>query len=272
MRLNATAAAAGCRLSAHDELPSTNTQALSLARRGERGPLWITARSQTAGRGRRGNTWLSAPGNLYASLLLVDPARSERAAELSFVAALAIHDAILDCAPALRTRLTLKWPNDVLCDGRKLAGILIEGDMIERRTLAVAIGMGVNCRLHPAQTNYPATDLTAVGVDVAPESLFWALSAAMVHRLAQWDRGDGFAAIRADWLERAAGIGGEVRVRLPDCELTGRSEALDAAGHLLLRLPDGALRAITAGDVFPLAAGERTGRLMAQIKGPDGTE
>ena len=252
MQLHSAAAAAGHRLLAHETLASTNTEALALARRGDRGPLWVTAQRQTAGRGRRGSEWSSPPGNLYATLLLDDPSPAEHAPELSFVAALALHDAILDRAPALHTRLALKWPNDLLCGGAKLVGILIESENVAGR-LAVAIGIGVNCLHHPAQTAYPATDLHAEGADVSAEALFAALSNTLLRRLVQWNRGAGFRAIRDDWLARATGIGGDMRVRLPDRELFGRFEALDEHGRLLLRLADGALQTITAGDVFPVA-------------------
>src|SRR5262249_16691285 len=126
MELAPGAAAAGVGLIACETVGSTNSEALAYARAGERGPLWITARAQTAGRGRRGRSWVSEPGTLFATLLLTDPAQPERAAQLSFVAALALHDAITTVAPTLAPRLALKWPNDVLCDGAKLAGILIE--------------------------------------------------------------------------------------------------------------------------------------------------
>ncbi len=257
MRLEPEAAAAGFRLSAHDTLPSTNTEALALARRGETGPLWVTARQQTAGRGRRGNAWISTPGNLYATLLLCDPAAPENALQLSFVAALAVFDAIVGRAAPLREKLALKWPNDILCGGQKLAGILIESDNVEGR-LAVAIGIGVNCMHHPVETAYPATDLATAGAAVAAEDLFGALSSAMARRLTLWHRGAGFQSIRADWLKRAAGMGGEMRVRLPNREFSGRAEALDERGRLLLRLADGTLQTITAGDVFPVAASGRT--------------
>ena len=250
-------AAEGFRLSPHDTLPSTNTEALALARSGETGPLWVTARQQTAGRGRRGNAWISTPGNLYATLLLFDPAAPENAPQLSFVAALAVFDAIVDRAAALREKLALKWPNDVLYCGQKLAGILIESENVEAR-LAVAIGVGVNCMHHPVETAYPATDLATAGATVAAEDLFFALSSAMAHRLEQWQRGAGFQSIRADWLDRAAGMGGEMRVRLPkNREFVGRAEALDERGRLLLRVADGTLQTITAGDVFPVAASGR---------------
>jgi BirA family biotin operon repressor/biotin-[acetyl-CoA-carboxylase] ligase len=252
MQLSSAAVAAGHRLTADDRVASTNAEALALARRGERGPLWIVARQQTAGRGRRGNEWISPPGNLYATLLLADPAPPECAPELSFVTALALHDAILACAPALRAPLALKWPNDVLCGGAKLAGILIEGERAVD-ALAVAIGIGVNCQHHPAQTRYQATDLKAAGAGVSPEALFTTLSATMLGRLGQWGRGAGFADIRADWIARAAGIGSDMQVRLPDQEIIGRGEGLDERGRLLLRLADGSVQAIAAGEVFPLA-------------------
>jgi BirA family transcriptional regulator, biotin operon repressor / biotin---[acetyl-CoA-carboxylase] ligase len=256
MRLDPAASAAGIRVVAHETLASTNAEALGLARRGERGPLWVTAHEQTAGRGRRGNAWVSEPGNLYATLLLVDPAPPETAPELAFVAALAVHDAIGECAQALHVNLALKWPNDVLCGGEKLAGILIEGEGVEKQ-FAVAIGIGVNCKHHPAQTAFPATDLAACGADVAAEALFCALSGAMLCRLAQWQAGRGFPAIRVAWLDHAMGMGGEMWVRLPSRELLGRCEALDERGRLLLRLADGTLVTIAAGEVFPIAASER---------------
>ncbi len=253
MQLHSTAAAAGYRLATHETVGSTNAEALALARRGERGPLWITGQRQTAGRGRRGSEWVSPPGNLYATLLLGDPAAAECAPELSFVTALAVHDAILALAPGLRHALALKWPNDILCGGAKLAGILIEGERVADR-FAVAIGIGVNCLHHPAQTAYPATDLASAGAKVSAENLFAALSGRMVERLGQWGKGAGFAAIRTDWMHRAAGIGGDIRVRLCGREFLGRFEALDEKGRLLLRLADGGVQAITAGEVFPSAS------------------
>lgn len=242
--------AAGIGRIACDTVGSTNEEALRRARTGETGPLWITARTQTAGRGRRGRAWVSAPGNLFATLLLTDPAPPKRATQLSFVAALAVHDAIVSLVPGLESRLTLKWPNDVLCDGAKLAGILIEAE--GRRPLIVAVGIGVNCRHHPAETDYRATDVAAAaGAAVSAEAVFEALSGAMARRMAEWQC--GFAAIRAAWLDRAGSLGGELAVRLGTRELSGRFEALDEAGRLVLRLPDGRRERIAAGEVFPVA-------------------
>jgi len=131
----------------------------------------------------------------------------------------------------------------------KLAGILIEGE--SEPAFAVVIGFGVNCASHPPQTPYPATDLTAAGALVEPARLITALAAAMQRRLSQWARGDGFAGIRSDWLKRAAGLGKDIKVRLPEREFSGRFEGLDDAGHLLVRGPAG-LSTVTAGEVFDL--------------------
>ena len=244
MQLDPTAQAAGARLIAYDTIGSTNEEALRLARAGERAPLWIAAKTQTAGRGRRGRSWVSEPGNLYASLLLSDPSPPDRFPELSFVAALALHDAVTARIPGLAGRVALKWPNDLLINRNKFAGILVEGE-----GTTVVIGIGVNCAHHPGGTDYPATDLAAAGVRATPDSLFPPLSAAMAARVAQWDRGAGFAAIRIDWTSRAAGVGRPVRVKTGDGELNGTFEALDANGRLVLRLADGTMQAVAAGDV-----------------------
>jgi BirA family biotin operon repressor/biotin-[acetyl-CoA-carboxylase] ligase len=242
---------AGVRHIVYETLGSTNAEALALARSGERGPLWITAHSQSAGRGRRGSHWISPPGNLYATLLLTEPSAPEQAPQLSFVTALALHDAVAASAPQLGPVLKVKWPNDLLVGPAKLAGILIEGE--SDPVFAVAIGIGVNCAAHPSDVPYPATDLAACGALVAPDVLLAHLATAMQHRRAQWNGGQGFAAIRADWLKRAAGLGEILRVRLSARELAGRFQGLDEAGRLLLEQDNG-VTTITAGEVFGIGA------------------
>jgi BirA family biotin operon repressor/biotin-[acetyl-CoA-carboxylase] ligase len=160
-----------------------------------------------------------------------------------------LHDAVAECAAQVGPLLKVKWPNDLLLGGAKLAGILIEGESAP--AFAVVIGFGVNCATHPDNTPYPATDLAAAGALVGPASLLAALAQAMPRRLVQWARGDGFAGIRADWLKRAAGLGQDIRVRLPEREFSGRFEGLDDAGHLVVRGPAG-LVTVTAGEVFDL--------------------
>jgi BirA family transcriptional regulator, biotin operon repressor / biotin---[acetyl-CoA-carboxylase] ligase len=258
MRLDPIALGAGVRLESLATTGSTNAEARRRAQQGDNGPLWITATTQTQGRGRYGRTWISPPGNLYASLLLRDPSPFEAAPQLAFVAGLALRDAIALEKAALAPRLLFKWPNDLLLDGRKCAGILIEGEATPgagaQNGFIAVIGVGVNCTGHPSAADgigFPATDLAAHGATITPEHLFARLSATLWHRLAQWDRSRGFAAILRDWLTHVRGIGEPIVVRSGDTEMQGRFIGLDQAGRLLLERPDGSLTQIAAGDVFP---------------------
>src|SRR5215831_4503365 len=215
-----------------DVVDSTNAEALRRAQAGERGPLWIVAKEQSAGRGRGGRAFVSLPGNLHATLMLTEAAPAAAAPQLGFVAALALHDAAVAAVPTVAPRLALKWPNDLLCAGRKLAGILIEGG---GDPATVAVGIGVNCRHHPDVTEFPATDFAAEGAGVNAAALFDRLAEAVEARLNQWNRGAGFAGVRAHWLSRAVGLGQPIRVRLPRRETTGRFETIDDSGRLMLR-------------------------------------
>lgn len=233
---------------------STNTEALARAKAGEAGPLFIVAGTQSAGRGRRGRPWVSEPGNLYATLLVADPGPAATSPQLCFVAALALHDAVLDCCPELApSRLKLKWPNDLLLDEAKISGILIEGVALADGRIAAAAGFGVNCRHHPADTPFPATDFSEAGFGVSPESLLEKLAARWESRAEEWNRGDGFSTTRSAWLLRANGIGGAIEVRLPDRELQGIFETIDEQGALVLRKSSNEHETISAGDVFPVA-------------------
>jgi BirA family biotin operon repressor/biotin-[acetyl-CoA-carboxylase] ligase len=242
----------GYRREHYDTLPSTNTAALAAFIAGDPGKLWVTAAEQTSGRGRRGRHWAGGPdGNLAAPLLLVDPAPPDLAATFAFVAALALHGAVVELAgPSSAERLKLKWPNDLLLDGLKVAGILVEGE-VSRRGFAVVIGTGVNCVSHPSlDSPLGATDLASRNLDVDAEALFGRLAIHTADWIALWDRGRGFAQVRGAWLARATGVGSEIRVNLPDRSVEGRFEALDEAGRLILVRSDGGREAISAGDVF----------------------
>jgi BirA family biotin operon repressor/biotin-[acetyl-CoA-carboxylase] ligase len=245
--------AGGFPVVAFETIGSTNAEGGDRLKAGEAGPLWIVARRQTAGHGRRGRPWVSEAGNLYASLLLSDTGVATALPQLCFVAAVALHDALLAVTDGLApAQIKLKWPNDVLLDGRKLAGILLEGTSAPGSLPAVVIGFGVNCRRHPATSEFPATDLAAAGHAVTPETLLGALGEAMAARLDQWRGGKGFAATRTAWLARAAGIGEPIEVRLADRTIVGIFETLEPGGALILRRQDGARETIAAGDVFPL--------------------
>ena len=260
MQLDPIAVAAGVRLEALAAVGSTNEEARIRAQRGEQAPLWITAVEQTQGRGRMERSWTSPPGNLYASLLLRDPAPYERAPELAFVAALALRDAVIAEAPALAPALSFKWPNDLLLTEQKCAGILIEGEAEPGKSLDVVVGIGVNCVSHPPDAAYPATDLRSHGRAITPEQLFRRLSATICGRIAQWDCGRGFAAIRSDWLSAVRSLGEQITVRNGSGEKHGRFIGLDQSGRLILELRGGGNEKISAGDVFPFEL--RGSRLM----------
>jgi len=247
----------GFRREAHDTLPSTSAEAFAKARAGDAGNLWVTANEQSAGRGRRGRAWTTGSGNLAASLLLIDPAPPAIAATISFVAGVALHQAVIDMTgPALAERLALKWPNDLLLDRQKIAGILIEGEKLASGRFAVVIGMGVNCVSHPAIPGaYPASDFVARGAPIDAEALFGRLATRMAGELVRWDSGDGFAAIRSAWLARSGGLGEAIRVNLSDRTVDGCFEDLDDSGRLIVVRSDGKRETISAGDVFFAAAG-----------------
>jgi BirA family biotin operon repressor/biotin-[acetyl-CoA-carboxylase] ligase len=235
-----------------DEIDSTMDEARRRAAEGGAGPLWIMARRQTAGRGRRGRTWDSQAGNLMATLL-VRPDRSPReAASLSLVAALAVADLFDTVLPGV---CRLKWPNDPLLNGRKAAGILLESSARSPEVLDhLAIGVGANLAWHPDDASYPVTDLkTEAGVILAPEDALERLAAAWERRYAHW-LAEGIEPVRQAWTARAHGIGGKVTVTLADERFDAIFEGLDASGACLARLPDGSIRAISSGEVFPAAA------------------
>jgi len=235
------------RVETFDVLPSTSDLCMARARAGEQGPLWIMAREQSAGRGRLGRVWSSPAGNLHASVLLVDEAPSRIAAHMGFVAGLALIDALRALAP--QASFALKWPNDVLASGAKLAGVLVEGTTLPDGRFALVIGFGVNCAHHPDGLAYRATDLAALGASCAAQDVLARLMQTFARRRAQWAQGAGFPALRADWLSCAAGLGAPLDVRQGERVLRGTFETLDAEGRLILSGPHGRV-ALEAGDVF----------------------
>lgn len=227
---------------------STNAVALDHAHSGDAGKLWVVARRQTGGRGRRGRPWASEPGNLYASLLLIDPADPARLGQLPLVCALALADAV-DRMCGTHRLVRLKWPNDLLVDGAKISGILLEAAVVGEGRRAVACGFGLNISHHPELADYAAADLAGLGYRVTPEIGFGALAESVSRQLDRW-RHEEFSGILTDWLSRAQGIGMPIRVRLSQDELHGTFVGLDEEGRLLLRGADGSMTTISAGDVF----------------------
>ena len=227
-----------------DEVDSTNIEAHRRAEAGEPGPLWISATHQTAGYGRRGRAWDSGSGNLAATLLFQPGESAASVAQLSFAAALAVADLALHFAP--QAAITVKWPNDVLANGAKFSGILLEAGP---GGIWLAIGIGINLATHPAETEFPATSLAALGIaSPTPDAALTVLAARFSHWLSLW-QAQGFEPLRSAWLARAGALGSPIRARLPHEERHGAFEGIDASGALLLRDASG-LRAITVGEVF----------------------
>ncbi len=241
---------ANYRLVSRDTVGSTNDEAKSLARQGAAEGALVWALAQTAGRGRRGREWRSPRGNLYLSLVLRPACPPDRAAQLGFAAALAVGDALGDLIPNL-AGLAGKWPNDVLLDGRKIAGILLELEIGQDLNLAfLVVGVGVNLVSAPPDVEFPATSIAAQGYrPPEPAALLGAFARHFEDWVRSW-REAGFAPLRAAWLGRAVGLGEPIRVRLENANLHGRFADLDQQGALLLDTADG-LRRISAGDVFP---------------------
>lgn len=232
------------------DVGSTNTECLNLARAGDPGLHWITATRQIAGRGRRGRAWTSEPGNLYASLLLIDPAPMEKLHSLPLAVAVAVQRAIQSVMPPSAEPVMIKWPNDILIEGKKCCGILLEGEGLPNGHHALVIGCGINVALTPDHALYPVTSLHAQGAAVSPDDLFARLFVSMAEALQIWNHGDGIAEIIAQWRSAAGGIGQKITVNLPDRSLSGRFEGIDEDGRLMLDLGAGMVQRIAAGDVF----------------------
>jgi len=241
----------------HAVLDSTNEEAKrQILSRSGFGPTWIQAHRQTAGRGRRGNRWASEPGNLFCSLVLPLECDLSEAANLSFVAALAVGSAL---APHVDPgRIAFKWPNDVLLDDRKVAGILLEvqqkGDV-----LWLIVGIGVNIVNIPDDVRFPATALnTHASEPVSLDTALGDLAVGFDQWLTKW-RAQGFLPVRQAWLERAARINMPIEVRLPNETVNGIFRGLDQSGALRLGLEGGEERLITAGDVYFNSDGDEKG-------------
>jgi BirA family transcriptional regulator, biotin operon repressor / biotin---[acetyl-CoA-carboxylase] ligase len=247
VQLPAHLSAHGDTLLAFDSIDSTMDEARRRFEPSMSSRLWIIAGEQGAGRGRLGRQWQSPPGNLHLTLLapVQTPLRDQP--KLGFVAGVALARAVESLLPN-ETNLRLKWPNDLLLDGAKVSGLLLEG--VGQGT-AIAIGIGVNIVAHPPDTPYAAAHLRMATPDITRESLFAKLAIALVEELDLFANGTGFPLTRQRWLARAAHLGRSIRVRQGETSLEGIFRDIDAEGRLLLETSGGLAR-IEAGDVFPL--------------------
>jgi BirA family biotin operon repressor/biotin-[acetyl-CoA-carboxylase] ligase len=251
--LGPRAISAGYRLAAFDSIGSTNAEALSRFRGGERGPLWLVTSEQTAGRGRRLRPWIAPRGNLASTVLETIDASPAIAATLGFAAGLALEAALRRVGQGRGSgdiRFSLKWPNDLLAGQQKLAGILLEAEAVPCDGLAVVVGIGTNVVAAPEGTPTPATSLKALGIDIGAEELFAALSDSWVEFREIWSQGRGFGEIRRLWLERAAGLGQPVAVHTGGATIAGTFDTIDDTGSMIVTTSAGDQVAISAGDVY----------------------
>lgn len=235
-------------LVALDEVDSTTEEARRRAEAGAAPGTLVWARSQRRGRGRRGRVWWSPPGNLYCSALLRPNAPLTEAVKLSFVAGLAVGEALSTLLPG-GVRIGHKWPNDVFVGGRKAAGILLQSVGLGGDHDWLIVGVGINVASHPLDLAYAATSLRAEGSDATVEQTLEAYVWRLERWLERWRR-EGFAPVREAWLARAEGLGGPIEVRLGDETLSGAFADLDHSGALIVQLKGGGRRAISAGEVF----------------------
>lgn len=235
-----------------DQTDSTNAEARRRAEAGETGPLWIAARRQTAGRGRRGRAWESDTGNLFATLLATTRKPPAEAAQVTFLAALAVADLLDRYAPP--SLVTIKWPNDVMLAGEKVAGVLVESGAHPSGGLWLAVGIGVNLAHAPTGTERPATALGQhLSGEVAAPPTVEVAARELAEAFGVWmDRWEtlGFEPVLDAWRTRTPGLDGPAVARLGHETVEGRAEGVAPDGALRLRLGDGSLRMISAGDVF----------------------
>lgn len=240
-----------------DSVDSTNAEARRRAETGETGPLWIVARSQSAGRGRRGREWVSERGNLFATLLTTTRKPPAEAAQTTFIAALAVADTLDAFAPS--PLVTIKWPNDVMIDGEKASGILVESGAHEadgHRTggLWLAVGIGINLTRTPSGTERPATAMDGhLRGDVAAPPSVETAAEVLAEAFAVWqDRWEtlGFAPVLDAWRARCRGLDAACVARLGHETIEGVADGVEPDGALRIRLADGGLRLVSAGDVF----------------------
>lgn len=248
----------GYTLAHYDKLGSTNQQALSLATElgnqplNEQNGIVVFTKNQSAGRGRSGRTWLSSAQTLTATILISTHAPKDKVAQVAFVMAVAAHKTICDLLPAeQQNKIGLKWPNDILVQGHKLCGILIESQLSKfNKSHILAVGIGMNIGGIPQDGDFSAMSLAQMGIEVGVETVLSKLCHNFAGFFEQWSNGRNFTDIRKIWLDHALGLGGKITARLPNQTIHGIFESLDANGTLILRDEADEIHQITAGDIF----------------------
>ncbi len=239
----------------YPSIDSTNLEAHRLFKSGECGPVYLLADEQTAGKGRLDRNWASLRGNCYSTLILPLNVQLQSVPQISFVVALAVADVVRQHTNA---KPQLKWPNDVLVGGAKIAGILCE--VLSQNPLTVAIGCGINVAHAPTGLAYPATCLVAEGASIERDDVFQSYRQALTYWFGMWNFGQGFSTIRTAWMQQATGIGETVTMTVGTQHLTGRFEGITEQGAVIVKPADGPPHILHAGDLLiPSLAALRNG-------------
>jgi len=233
------------------ETASTNQVAFKLAEEGAEEGTVVVAEAQHSGKGRLGRHWQSPAGvNLYCSIIIRPPILPFNAPQLTFLTAVAVARAI-EQSTTLKPRI--KWPNDVLVNGRKVAGLLNEMSAETEGVNFVVLGIGVNINMRreqfPADLRHPATSFFLEGGKEVGRAMFVRALLTALDGLYDLYLNGGYAAIREEWLVRCNVTGKKVSVSFHDRTMTGVVMGVDDIGALLLELPDGRIERVLAGDV-----------------------
>ena len=233
-----------------DQIDSTNSEAIRLAKANVKGDFIIWAQSQTAGRGKHSKQWCSEPGNFYASLLLNKDIPIEIQPQLSFVTALAVYNTIITIAKNANLTLAvkLKWPNDILIDGQKVAGILLESIKLSANGYLI-IGVGINLSSHPSDIDQPATNLRSHGIDIHADQILNLFVSFFEKYFALW-LCSGFIPIRQQWLRKADHLNKIITIDYDKNRISGKFQDIDFTGNIRVKLACGQIYSLSAGEVF----------------------
>ena len=247
--LGSKAVSANHRLIAFESVESTNIVAMQKALDGDKGNLWVVASSQTKGKGRRGRVWQTATGNLAASIFVEIPEGTRNPEILSFVAAIAVANSVKQLLGDAALDIALKWPNDVMLNKAKLAGILLESQILPNGKRVIVIGMGLNVASAPRGLSYNTIALGQFDPEITASIAFQTLSDNWVSVFNQWDYGQGRSLILQQWQDMAYGIGKPVTIERVNDSISGVFHTIDGEGRLILEKTNGQKEIISAGDV-----------------------
>ena len=247
--LDPIARGANHHLLALDSVDSTNVVAMQKASTGAQDNLWVVTDEQTAGKGRRGRVWQTSQGNLATSIFINIPRATKNPELLGFVAAIAVAKTVRDVLGNDASKIALKWPNDVLVNDAKVAGILLEAKSLPRDNLAIIVGMGVNIVSLPKDVPYKTIALNQIAPQMSAATLFTELTKNWVETFAIWNYDQGRQQILDQWRGLACGLGSKILVTRVNDYVEGKFAAIDDQGRLVVELKNGQNEIISVGNV-----------------------